>query len=50
MRNGHEWRLALEYFLQSSVEPGNKPGQLANQEINPDVDAVMLRFNYDFDW
>ncbi|MGJ8668498.1 MAG: DUF3570 domain-containing protein [Oceanococcus sp.] len=50
MKSGSQWRLALEYYLQSSDEPANKPGQLANQEINPDVDAVMLRLNYDFNW
>lgn len=50
LKGGSEWRVALEYYLQSSQEPDNKPGQLAQQEVYPDVDAVMLRFNFDFDW
>ncbi|MGB5326188.1 MAG: DUF3570 domain-containing protein [Pseudomonadales bacterium] len=42
-------RVALEYYQQSGDQPGNAPGQLANKEIYPDLDAIMLRFNYDFD-
>lgn len=50
LKSGSEWRVALEYYLQTPDEPSSKPGQLANQEINPSVDAVMFRVNYDFDW
>ena len=44
----HGWSLAAEYYLQTSQEPANKIGELNNQELSPDVDAFMLRFNYDF--
>jgi len=44
----HSWSLAAEYYLQTSTEPSNKVGELNNQELSPDVDAFMLRFNYDF--
>lgn len=43
-----QWSLALEYYLQSGTEPGNKIGQLQTQELAPDVSAFMLRINYDF--
>lgn len=42
------WRAALEYYLQTGPEPDAKPGQLAQQEVYPDVEAVMFRVNYDF--
>ena len=44
----HGWSLALEYYLQSPKEPDNKVGELNNQELSPDVNALMVRFNYDF--
>jgi len=44
----HGWSFAAEYYLQTSTEPDNKVGELNNQELSPDVDAFMLRFNYDF--
>jgi len=44
----HGWSIAAEYYLQSVTEPSVKVGQLAQQELFPDVDAFMLRFNYDF--
>ena len=42
------WRVALEYYRQTPDEPGGKPGALAGLELTPAVDAVMVRFNYDF--
>jgi hypothetical protein len=42
------WSMAVEYYLQSPTEPSNKVGDLADLELSPDVDALMLRFNYDF--
>ncbi len=42
------WSVALEYYVQSGDEPDNTFGQLANQELYPDVDAVMLRINFDY--
>ena len=44
----HDWRLSFEYYLQSGDEPAGKFGALNNQELFPDVKAVMVRFNYDF--
>ncbi len=44
----HAWSLAVEYYLQQPKEPGNKVGELNNQELSPDVDALMVRLNYDF--
>jgi len=44
----HGWSLAVEYYLQQPTEPSNKVGDLADLEISPDVDALMVRFNYDF--
>lgn len=42
------WSAALEYYLQQGDEPSNKFGELVNQELFPDVDALMLRLIYDF--
>ena len=42
------WGVTLEYYLQSGNEPAGKFGELLNQELYPDVKAIMLRFNYDF--
>lgn len=44
----HGWNMALEYYLQSPTEPDNKVGELNNQTLSPEVDALMLRLNYDF--
>lgn len=44
----NSWSVALEYYLQSGSEPDNKFGELSNQELYPDVDALMVRFIYDF--
>jgi hypothetical protein len=41
------WSAAIEYYLQQGDEP-TKFGELNNQELVPDVDALMLRFTYDF--
>jgi hypothetical protein len=49
LKYGYEsWSVAFEYYLQMMDEPDNKFGELNNQELAPDVEAVMLRFNYDF--
>jgi hypothetical protein len=42
------WSLAFEYYLQMMDEPTDKFGELNNQELAPDVGAVMIRFNYEF--
>jgi len=44
----HDWRLSFEYYLQAGEEPEAKFGALNDQELCPDVKAVMVRFNYDF--
>lgn len=46
--NGRPWSLSAEYYMQSIDEPNGKFGELNNQELSPDVDAIMLRVNYDF--
>ncbi|MEC9407093.1 MAG: DUF3570 domain-containing protein [Pseudomonadota bacterium] len=48
--NGKAIRVALEYYDQTGDSPSNAPGQLANQDIFPDLQAVMGRINFDFDW
>lgn len=46
--DGRPWSVSGEYYLQTNKEPDNKFGELTHQTLAPDVDAVMLRFNYDF--
>ena len=48
MRGSIEFQIALEYYQQQHDQPSNAPGQLANQDIVPDLDAVLLRLNYNF--
>lgn len=43
-----EWRVGLEYYLQQPKEPGNKFGELNNQELAPAVSAIMFRVNKSF--
>ena len=43
-----QWRVALEYYRQTPDEPSDKPGALAALELAPAVEAIMVRFNYDF--
>lgn len=48
-RNGaHPWALALEYYTQSSDTPKDAFGIMTEQNLLPTVDAVMVRFKYDF--
>lgn len=49
-KEDRDFRVALEYYQQTGDNPSNAPGQLANKDIYPDLEAVMLRVNYDFDW
>ncbi len=44
----NSWSVALEYYLQTGDEPAGKFGELSNQELYPDVDAMMLRISFDF--
>ncbi|WP_269619980.1 DUF3570 domain-containing protein [Zhongshania sp. BJYM1] len=44
----NSWSVALEYYLQTGDEPSQAFGELKNQELYPDVDALMLRVVYDF--
>ncbi|WP_348675539.1 DUF3570 domain-containing protein [uncultured Abyssibacter sp.] len=48
--DGTSLRFALEYYEQNGDDPANAPGQLAGREIFPDMQAVMGRINFDFDW
>ncbi len=42
------WRVSLEYYVQQPKEPGGKFGELNNQELAPQVDAIMFRVNKSF--
>lgn len=44
----NSWSVAFEYYLQTGDEPSNKFGALNQLELYPDVDAVMVKFLYDF--
>lgn len=46
--SGKQWQLALEFYQQTHDEPANKFGSLANLDVVPDLDAVMIRANFDF--
>lgn len=43
----HPWNISLEYYYQDNKEP-DKFGSLNQFEINPDYNAVMVRFNFEF--
>lgn len=49
-RTGTEWKIAVEYYQQDGTDPSNAPGQLGGREIFPDLEAIMVRLNFDFDW
>ena len=42
------WRVALDYYSQRPSEPGGKFGQLLDQRLAPNVNAIMLRVNKTF--
>ncbi|NND65517.1 MAG: DUF3570 domain-containing protein, partial [Gammaproteobacteria bacterium] len=42
------WSVAFEYYLQTGDEPDEKFGNLLDEELFPDLDAFMVRVNYDF--
>lgn len=44
----NSWRVALEYYLQAGDQPSEAFGELRNQDLHPDLEAVMLRVIYDF--
>ena len=44
----NSWSAAVEYYLQTGDEPSGTFGELKNQELVPDIDALMLRVIYDF--
>ncbi|MGJ8686306.1 MAG: DUF3570 domain-containing protein [Spongiibacteraceae bacterium] len=44
----NSWRVALEYYLQTGDQPAEAFGELRNQDLHPDLEAVMLRVIYDF--
>ena len=46
--HSHGWSLSGEYYLQSVTEPADKIGVLNDFQLYPDVEAYMVRFNYDF--
>ncbi len=47
----HVWSVRLEMYQQSGdSSPDEAFGQLQNQDLYPDVDAVIAQFNYSFKW
>ena len=46
--DGREWNVKLEYYQQSGQEPVFRPGVLADFELFPSVDALMVQFGYSF--
>jgi len=49
LNNDHEMSLRLEYYQQSGeANADNAPGILSQQELFPDVDAVIFQFSYSF--
>jgi hypothetical protein len=49
-QTGNEIKLAFEYYNQSTPEPSGKIGQLQQQTLATDLDAIMMRFHYNFDF
>ncbi len=45
---GREWNVKLEYYQQSGREPDARPGVLADFDLFPTVEAVMVQFGYTF--
>lgn len=47
----HLWSARLEYYLQTGdSSPAEAVGQLQQQNLYPDVDALIVQFNYSFRW
>ena len=47
----HIWSVRLEQYVQSGdSSPSEAFGQLAQQDLYPDVEATMVQFNYSFKW
>ena len=47
----HSWAWRLEQYIQSGDgSPSEAFGQLQRQDLYPDVEAVILQFNYSFVW
>jgi hypothetical protein len=47
----HRWSVRLEQYVQSGdSSPSEAFGQLAQQDLYPDVEATMVQFNYSFQW
>ena len=45
----HKWSLRLEQYVQSGESsPSEAFGQLAQQDLYPDVEATIVQFNYSF--
>ncbi len=47
----HSWSLRIEQYVQTGDEsPAEAFGQLAQQNLYPDVEASIVQFNYSFIW
>ena len=47
----HLWSVRLEQYVQSGdSSPSEAFGQLAQQDLYPDVEATIVQFSYSFQW
>ena len=47
----HSWSFRLEQYLQTGESsPAEAFGQLEQQDLYPDVEAIIVQFNYSFVW
>jgi hypothetical protein len=50
-RFGNDWSLRIEQYLQTGDgSPAEAIGQLQNQDLYPDVEAMIVQVNYSFKW
>ncbi len=49
--SNNSWSVRLEYFQQTGESsPAEAIGQLIDQDLFPDVEAVIMQFNYSIKW
>lgn len=48
LSNDREFSVRVEQYSQSGSAPTNAPGQLAAQNLFPDLNALMVQFGYSF--
>jgi hypothetical protein len=48
---GHDWSVRIEQYVQSGdSHPAVAIGQLVNQNLYPDVEAIIVQASYSFKW